>query len=117
VCGLTPCSNMIQAPCLVLSRMYMPVHVLMMQDLIHLMCWRIPMWLMLVYAELWRAGPAAAARAAADAAVTGAASTQSMAAGAGRASYVPGDVLSSTPDPGAHAVGLWLSAVAATLAK
>ena len=59
---------------------------------------------------------AALAKAAADAADAGAEATKSMAAGAGRASYVPADKMANVPDPGAKAVAIWLSAVAASLA-
>ncbi len=57
---------------------------------------------------------AAAARAS-DAANGGAQATADMAATAGRASYVPLEVLKSTPDPGAVAVSVWLGAVTKAL--
>ena len=60
--------------------------------------------------------PAAAAlAAAASAAEAGAEATKTMVAAAGRASYVPKEVISSVPDPGAMAVALWLRAVAASV--
>ena len=59
---------------------------------------------------------AAMLTAAAAAAETGAEATKSMVAGAGRASYVPEDVIKNTPDPGAKAVAMWLAAVAKSLA-
>jgi dihydroxyacetone kinase len=39
-----------------------------------------------------------------------------MTAMAGRASYVPADVVAGYPDPGAVAVSVWLKAVAGVLA-
>eukprot|EP00898_Chlorokybus_atmophyticus_P005861 jgi/Chlat1/6276/Chrsp44S05867 len=54
---------------------------------------------------------------AAAAAADGASATQSMLALAGRASYVPEDVLKSTPDPGAVAVAIWMRAAAAAFMK
>ncbi|KAG2424502.1 hypothetical protein HYH02_015172 [Chlamydomonas schloesseri] len=57
----------------------------------------------------------AAAEAAAAAAEAGAESTRGMAAAAGRASYVPAEVLASVPDPGAVAAARWLRAVATAL--
>lgn len=45
------------------------------------------------------------------AAESGADSTKTMAAAAGRSSYVPESVLRDVPDPGAHAVAIWLAAV------
>eukprot|EP00183_Erythrolobus_madagascarensis_P002257 CAMPEP_0185849564 /NCGR_PEP_ID=MMETSP1354-20130828/4035_1 /TAXON_ID=708628 /ORGANISM="Erythrolobus madagascarensis, Strain CCMP3276" /LENGTH=267 /DNA_ID=CAMNT_0028550119 /DNA_START=57 /DNA_END=860 /DNA_ORIENTATION=+ len=63
--------------------------------------------------------PAAEAQTAADAAeaaVKGAKSTADMGkAGAGRSSYIKGEDLMGTADPGATAVGVWLSAIAAAL--
>ncbi len=53
-----------------------------------------------------------AAEAAAAAAEEGAAATRGMAAAAGRASYVPAEVLAATADPGAMAAAVWLRAVA-----
>jgi len=52
----------------------------------------------------------------ASAAAAGAEATKSMTAGAGRASYVPTEVMKDVPDPGAKAVAFWLSAVATSLA-
>eukprot|EP00195_Chlamydomonas_chlamydogama_P006031 CAMPEP_0202906546 /NCGR_PEP_ID=MMETSP1392-20130828/39357_1 /ASSEMBLY_ACC=CAM_ASM_000868 /TAXON_ID=225041 /ORGANISM="Chlamydomonas chlamydogama, Strain SAG 11-48b" /LENGTH=587 /DNA_ID=CAMNT_0049595115 /DNA_START=17 /DNA_END=1780 /DNA_ORIENTATION=+ len=60
-------------------------------------------------------GAAAVAAAAAAAAQAGAEETKSMAAAAGRASYVPEEVLQANPDPGAVAVATWLKAVADSL--
>ncbi|KAG2427354.1 hypothetical protein HXX76_012548 [Chlamydomonas incerta] len=60
-------------------------------------------------------GGAAAAEAAAAAAEAGAESTRGMAAAAGRASYVPAEVLATVPDPGAVAAARWLRAVATAL--
>jgi len=54
--------------------------------------------------------------AAATAAEAGAEATKAMRAGAGRASYVPDEVLKNVPDPGAKAVAMWLQAVARSLA-
>eukprot|EP00186_Timspurckia_oligopyrenoides_P000804 CAMPEP_0182444332 /NCGR_PEP_ID=MMETSP1172-20130603/2817_1 /TAXON_ID=708627 /ORGANISM="Timspurckia oligopyrenoides, Strain CCMP3278" /LENGTH=604 /DNA_ID=CAMNT_0024639867 /DNA_START=206 /DNA_END=2020 /DNA_ORIENTATION=- len=52
----------------------------------------------------------------AEAAVKGAKSTAEMgAAGAGRSSYIPGEEMKGTADPGATAVGVWLSAIASVL--
>lgn len=50
--------------------------------------------------------------AAAAAAKSGADDTTGMKARKGRSSYVPEDVLSSVPDPGAQGVAIWLQAVA-----
>lgn len=52
----------------------------------------------------------------ANAAKAGAIKTGAMGkAGAGRSSYVPSEALQGTPDPGATAVGIWLSAIADVL--
>ena len=59
----------------------------------------------------------AAAAAAADAARNGAHATMSMAAAAGRASYVSEASLADNADPGAVAVSLWLEAVSRALQK
>eukprot|EP00879_Flechtneria_rotunda_P013144 GHRR01013729.1.p1 GENE.GHRR01013729.1~~GHRR01013729.1.p1 ORF type:complete len:445 (+),score=205.35 GHRR01013729.1:165-1499(+) len=67
--------------------------------------------------EAAAAGPIAAAAAAAAAAEGGAEATKSMRALAGRASYVPPEVLGSTPDPGAVAAAAWLRKIAEELAK
>eukprot|EP00199_Chlamydomonas_sp_CCMP681_P000386 CAMPEP_0119101896 /NCGR_PEP_ID=MMETSP1180-20130426/807_1 /TAXON_ID=3052 ORGANISM="Chlamydomonas cf sp, Strain CCMP681" /NCGR_SAMPLE_ID=MMETSP1180 /ASSEMBLY_ACC=CAM_ASM_000741 /LENGTH=591 /DNA_ID=CAMNT_0007086077 /DNA_START=161 /DNA_END=1936 /DNA_ORIENTATION=+ len=56
-----------------------------------------------------------AAEAAAAAAAAGAEATKEMAANAGRASYVPAEVLRSVPDPGAMAVAAWMAAVASSV--
>ena len=61
-------------------------------------------------------GMASMLQSAAAAAEAGAEATKTMQAGAGRASYVPDDVLRGTPDPGAKAVALWLGAVAKSVA-
>ncbi|EFJ46445.1 hypothetical protein VOLCADRAFT_62675 [Volvox carteri f. nagariensis] len=61
------------------------------------------------------ADAAAAAAAAASAAAAGAEATRGMAATAGRASYVPAEVLAEVADPGARAVAVWLGAVAESL--
>jgi len=53
---------------------------------------------------------------AAKAARQGAKATRSMAAGAGRSSYVPVEQLKDTPDPGAQAAAAWIEAVAEALA-
>ena len=54
----------------------------------------------------------------AEAAMTGAEATATMAAVAGRAAYVPDEQVQGTPDPGAMAVAFALRAAAtATLAK
>lgn len=53
----------------------------------------------------------AGVRAAAKAAAAGAESTKTMSAAAGRSSYVPQQTLKDTADPGAYAVGIWLTAV------
>ena len=58
---------------------------------------------------------AAALSAAAEAAEAGAEATKTMHAAAGRASYVPQDVLADVPDPGAKAVAFWLRAVAVSV--
>lgn len=50
-----------------------------------------------------------------QAAVQGAEATATMQAHAGRASYVAQNQLKN-PDPGAHAVGIWMSAIARALA-
>ena len=55
------------------------------------------------------------AQAAANAAEAGAEKTKTMAAGAGRASYVPTEKMKDVPDPGAKAVAIWLKAVADSL--
>jgi len=55
-------------------------------------------------------------QAAAKAAEAGAEATKTMVAGAGRASYLPDDVVKNVPDPGAKAVAMWLSAVAESAA-
>ncbi len=52
---------------------------------------------------------------AAAAAQRGAEDTKTMAAAAGRSSYVPGSVLRNVPDPGAQAVAIWLAAIARSL--
>lgn len=54
--------------------------------------------------------------AAAAAAREGAETTRGMSGGAGRASYVPDELLADVPDPGAEAVALWLGAVADVIA-
>ncbi|GLJ17084.1 hypothetical protein SUGI_0295500 [Cryptomeria japonica] len=51
-----------------------------------------------------------------EAASTGAESTKNMEAQAGRSTYVPGDVLSCVPDPGAKAAAAWYGAVANAIA-
>ena len=56
------------------------------------------------------------AAAAAEAAEAGANATKTMAAGAGRASYVPAENMKDVPDPGAMAVAVWLRAIAKSLA-
>jgi dihydroxyacetone kinase len=56
------------------------------------------------------------AKAAAEAAQAGAQATKAMAAGAGRASYVPAENMKDVPDPGAMAVAIWLQAIAKSLA-
>lgn len=53
-----------------------------------------------------------ALRRAADAAEEGARRTAALAAGAGRASYVPGAQYRGLPDPGALGVAVWLMAAA-----
>ena len=53
---------------------------------------------------------------AASAAELGADSTKTMIAAAGRASYLPTNVIENTPDPGAQAVAIWLRAVASCCA-
>ncbi|KAK9824231.1 hypothetical protein WJX72_008791 [[Myrmecia] bisecta] len=58
-----------------------------------------------------------AIRAAASAAEQGAEATKSMAASAGRSSYVPMAALADTADPGAQAVACWLRAIATSLYK
>ena len=55
------------------------------------------------------------AAAAARAARVGADATKSMAAQAGRSSYVPQEVMASVADPGAVGVATWIGAVAAAL--
>lgn len=60
-------------------------------------------------------GAVAVAAKAAEAAAAGAESTKGMKASAGRASYVPAEVMASVPDPGATAVTVWLQAVARAL--
>jgi len=57
---------------------------------------------------LWRAAEAAAA---------GAQRTAALAAGAGRASYVPGAQYQGHPDPGALGVAVWLQAAADAVAR
>lgn len=57
-----------------------------------------------------------ALKAAVDAATSGAAQTASMTPRLGRSSYV-GDRALGFPDPGAHAVGLWLAAIRSSLKK
>lgn len=59
--------------------------------------------------------PNSAAKKAAEAAERGAESTKSMAAGAGRSSYVPESQLKDIPDPGAKAVATWLGAISSAL--
>ncbi|KAK3233809.1 hypothetical protein CYMTET_55920 [Cymbomonas tetramitiformis] len=59
--------------------------------------------------------PHEAAQAAADAAKEGVIKTSTMAASAGRSSYVPAAQLNNTPDPGAAAAAIWLESVAMTL--
>ena len=54
---------------------------------------------------------------AAKAAKEGAEATRSMAAGAGRSSYVPEHVLASVADPGATATATWIAAVADAAAE
>ena len=49
---------------------------------------------------------------AADAAEEGVRRTAALAAGAGRASYVPGEQYQGLPDPGALGVAVWLRAAA-----
>jgi dihydroxyacetone kinase len=53
----------------------------------------------------------------AEAAMTGADATRTMAAVAGRAAYVPDQQVQGTPDPGAMAVAFVLQAVAAAVSK
>ncbi|KAL4420321.1 hypothetical protein ABPG77_010226 [Micractinium sp. CCAP 211/92] len=57
----------------------------------------------------------AAAEAAAAAAAAGAEATCSMAAAAGRSSYIPAEQQAGNPDPGARAAVIWLQAVARAL--
>lgn len=59
--------------------------------------------------------PHEAVTAAADAAKEGVVKTSTMAASAGRSSYVPAAQLNNTPDPGAAAAAIWLESVAITL--
>lgn len=58
-----------------------------------------------------------ALKAAVAAAQAGADATCTMAAGAGRSSYVPEEVLKDNPDPGAQAAAGWLRAVLNSLAQ
>ncbi|KAH9330234.1 hypothetical protein KI387_002342, partial [Taxus chinensis] len=51
-----------------------------------------------------------------EAASAGAEATKNMEAQAGRAAYVPSDILSSVPDPGAKAAAAWYGAVANAIA-
>lgn len=69
--------------------------------------------------EAARAGAslAEATAAAAAAASSGVDATRSMAATAGRASYLPTEALAGVPDPGAAALCAWLQAAAQALAK
>ena len=62
-------------------------------------------------------GPAVAVEIAATAAQLGAERTRSMAASAGRSSYVPEAVLRDLPDPGACAVATWMAALAAVMKR
>uniref|UniRef100_A0A0C9S0W2 TSA: Wollemia nobilis Ref_Wollemi_Transcript_28615_2644 transcribed RNA sequence n=1 Tax=Wollemia nobilis TaxID=56998 RepID=A0A0C9S0W2_9CONI len=55
--------------------------------------------------------PLTALIASSDAASEGAESTKNMEAQAGRSAYVPGDILSSIPDPGAKAAAAWYKAM------
>lgn len=66
-------------------------------------------------AEKGANGPEAAAKAV-EAAEAGAEATKSMTASAGRASYVPAEVLASIPDPGAVGATIWLKAAAKAIA-
>lgn len=59
--------------------------------------------------------PSVVLRNAVKAAQEGAQRTSSMRAGAGRAAYVPAKGLEGVADPGALAVGTWLSAIEAAL--
>lgn len=61
--------------------------------------------------------PLEALAAAVDAAQQGADATRTMAAGAGRSSYVPEDVLKDNPDPGAQAAASWLRAIQQSLSS
>ncbi|GAQ78019.1 hypothetical protein KFL_000060860 [Klebsormidium nitens] len=63
-----------------------------------------------------RESPGDAFVAAAHAAAAGAEETLKMVALAGRSSYVPPEVLSQVPDPGAKAAAAWLNAAAAAVA-
>lgn len=61
-------------------------------------------------------GAAGMLSSAARAAEEGAEATKTMTAGAGRASYVPTEVMKDVPDPGAKAVAFWLAAAAKAIA-
>ncbi|KAJ7243360.1 hypothetical protein O6H91_Y433900 [Diphasiastrum complanatum] len=60
--------------------------------------------------------PADSLLSAAEAAERGAESTKNMQAQAGRSSYVPPEILTTVPDPGAMAAAAWLRAVAGAVA-
>ena len=47
----------------------------------------------------------------------GAEATKTMAASAGRASYVPADIVKCVVDPGAQGAAVWLDAIASALAR
>jgi len=53
----------------------------------------------------------------AQAAAAGAEATKAMEASAGRSQYIRPDLLRATPDPGAHAVAVWVDALAASAPK
>lgn len=55
------------------------------------------------------------AQAASSAAEQGAEATKSMAGRAGRSGYVNESILRGIPDPGAHAVAVWMNALAQQL--
>eukprot|EP00897_Mesotaenium_endlicherianum_P005163 jgi/Mesen1/4675/ME000241S03716 len=61
--------------------------------------------------------PVAAFTAAGEAAAAGAHATKTMLAQAGRSSYVPAEILSSVPDPGAMAATAWLQGAATAIAS
>ena len=56
-----------------------------------------------------------AANAASSAAQEGAEATKNMAGRAGRSGYVDESILRGTPDPGAHAVSVWMKELATQL--